>query len=364
WDIWSSIKTALDYLPVKDVTLYYDPDGLNDAKQIEVLLRHFHTNTTLIPLGDQFSSQGQPQADVMFYVGTEYRKSLPEAFIRFISNSDKRICWINYNVNLLLEKTGSNWGFDYEDLDEKNGYHIFYKETGFTKLDTSLNIIHINDSLRCRVLATARSQEKEVPYAVKDKNFWYFTDLPTSYVTEGGRHIIFADLLHHIVREYHQERHTALVRIEDVNPTSIPSSLRAIAKFLKSKDIPFAVGLTPFYLDPATNTAITLSDNPELVKALHYMISKGAHIVMHGVTHQYRGQTTIDYEFWDGLNDETIFHDSENYVRERIIRGLEECYNNEIYPIAWETPHYAASQLDYQIINEFFSTAYERRQTL
>ncbi len=363
-DLWSQIKGVLEYIPIKTITIYYDPAGLNDAKQIEVLLRHFHTHTILIPLEDQFSVSDQPESEIIFYVGAVYRQFLPKEFIRFISESDKRICWINYNLNLLLDHENSDWGFDYLELDEKFAYEIFYQQTAFTKIDTSINIIQINNPDRCRVLATAKSNEREVPYVVKDNNFWYFTDLPTSFVTEGGRHIVFSDLLHDILREYHQEKHTALVRIEDVNPTTEPQSLRAIAKFLGSKHISFAVGLTPFYLDPATNTAISLSDNPELVKALHYMISKGATIVLHGVTHQYRGQTTIDYEFWDGLNDGPLFQDSEDYVRDRIIRALEECYKNEIYPLAWETPHYAASQLDYRVINQFFSTAYERRQTL
>lgn len=363
-DLWPQIKTALDYISVKKVTVYYDPVGLNDAKQIEILLRHFCTKTTLIPLEDQFSVNDQPESDVIFYVGAVYRQSIPNEFIRFVSKSDKRICWINYNLNLLFKNKLTDWGCDYLELDESSGYEIFYQETAFTKLDTSLNIIQINNPDKWEVFATAVSKEREVPYAVKSNNFWYFADLPTNYVTEGGRHIVFSDLLHDILREYHQEKHTALVRIEDVNPTTEPNSLRAIANFLASKHIPFAVGLTPFYLDPSTNTAISLSDNLEMVKALHHVISKGATIVLHGVTHQYRGQTTIDYEFWDGLNDGPIFHDSEDYVRERIIRALEECYKNEIYPLAWETPHYAASRLDYSVIDQFFSTSYERRQTL
>jgi len=363
-NIWSHIKTALEYVPEKNISIYYDPAGLNDAKQIQVLVRHFHTSTTLIPLKDQFSIADQPDADVIFYVGAEYRQSMPEEFIRFISETDKRTCWINYNIQLLLQNKHSDRGFEYVKLDEKSAFRINYQNTVFTKLDTSITIVHIQDTVRCHVLATAQSEEQEIPYIINNNNFWYVADLPTSFVTEGGRHIVFADLLHDIVGENHQEKHTALVRIEDVNPMTHPRSLKAIADFLGSHNIPFAVGLTPFYLNPADNTAISLSDRPELVDALQHMISKGAAIVMHGVTHQYRGQTTIDYEFWDGLNDGPLFQDSEDYVKERINRGLDECYNNEIFPIAWETPHYAGSQLDYSVINKFFSTAYERRQTL
>lgn len=363
-NLWSRMKKVLEYFPLKKVTIYYDPAGLNDAKQIQVLLGHFYTETTLIPLEDTFTVQDNPEADIIFYVGSEYRLSMPREFIQFISETTKPVCWINYNIDFLLKHKNSDHGFEYVKLNEKSGYKISYQNTIFTKLDTSISIVHIQDPVKCQVLATAQSNEQEVPYVIKDNNFWYVADLPTSFVTEGGRHIVFADILHDIVGENHQEKHTALIRIEDVNPTTHPNSLKDIANFLGSKDIPFAVGLTPFYLNPDDNTAISLSDKPELVDALRYMISRGAAIVMHGVTHQYRGQTTIDYEFWDGLNNGPLFQDSEDYVRKRIIRGLEECYRNKIYPIAWETPHYAGSQLDYRVINQFFSTAYERRQTL
>ena len=94
------------------------------------------------------------------------------------------------------------------------------------------------------------------------------------------------------------------------------------------------------------------------------MVKKGGTIVLHGCTHQYRGQTTIDYEFWDGLNDQPLFEDADEYVEDRLDKALHECFRNNLYPVAWETPHYAASQLDYDVINRHFSTVYERRQTM
>ncbi|HHS13247.1 MAG TPA: DUF2334 domain-containing protein, partial [bacterium] len=156
----------------------------------------------------------------------------------------------------------------------------------------------------------------------------------------------------------------ALVRIEDVNPLSNPEDIRAVANYLGSQKVPFTLGLTPFYLDPEQNVTVSISDRPELVKALHHAVKKGAALLLHGCTHQYRGQTTVDYEFWDGLNDTPIFQDSRGYVKERINRALSECSKNGLFPLAWETPHYAASQLDYSVINEHFSTCYERRQTM
>jgi hypothetical protein len=42
-----------------------------------------------------------------------------------------------------------------------------------------------------------------------------------------------------------------------------------------------------------------LVDKPEIVDALKYMVHNGGTIVMHGTTHQCKGVTAADYEFWD-----------------------------------------------------------------
>jgi len=362
---WPRIREVLDTISHKRVIVYYDPKGINDARQVDVLLRHFHTSTALVPVDDDFGiPQNLPDADFVFYVGESYRESLPASFVRMISQTTSTVCWINHNLKLLDEQTLANMGISFETFEENTGYRIDYKGTLFPKIDSVLNVIQIRDSSKCRIVATARSEQRERPYVIQSGRFWYFADLPTSFVTEGGRHIVFADLLHDILREDHKEKHLALVRIEDVNPESNPQSLRDIADLLGSKKIPFAVGFTPFYLNPATNSAVSLSDSPEMAKALRHAVSKGGIIVLHGCTHQYRGESAVDYEFWDGLSDGPIFQDSEDYVRERIIRALNECAMNWLYPLVWETPHYAASMLDYQVINRYFTTAYERRQTI
>jgi uncharacterized protein YdaL len=362
--IWPQIGKVLNYVATRKVTIYHDQDEENDARQLKLLLRHFHTETSLIPVGENFSASDTPEADVIFYVGVVHRESLPSEFVRHLSRTKKTVCWVNYNLECLGEEKHSELGFQYKGLDDSSAYQVLYKGITFPKIDSMLNIVHIRDPNRCHTLATAQSGEHEFPYIVRSGRFWYVTDLPTNYMTEGGRHIAFADLLHDILGEDHEEKHLALVRIEDVNPGSDPESLREIADLLKSKKIPFSVGFTPFYLDPSTNTAFSISDRPELLNALHHMVSKGGTIILHGCTHQYRGQSTVDYEFWDGLTDQPIFEDSEEYVGSRIKKALDECFLNDIYPLVWETPHYAASLLDYRVIDRYFSTSYERRQTM
>ncbi len=364
WALWEEIGTAFDYTPKKKVVVYYDPEGENDARHLEVLLRHFETETTIIPLEENDSFVIDPEAEYIFYLGIEYRDALPSDFIDYISDTEKTICWINYNIQYAGEDLLKRFGFHYEDLDESSSYQVVYKGIEFAKIDSSLNIMSIDNPDQCRLLATAKSEEKEVPYIIKCRNFWYVADIPSSFVIEGGRHIVFADLLHDILREDHKEKHQALVRIEDVSPESNPESLRAIADFLDSKNVSFSVGLVPFYLNPTDNATVSLTDRPELVEAIQYMVSKGGTVILHGCTHQYRGETTVDYEFWDEFSDQPIFEDSKEYVRIRIEKALDECSANDIYPLVWETPHYAASLLDYQVIDQYFSTCYERRQTM
>jgi uncharacterized protein YdaL/uncharacterized lipoprotein YddW (UPF0748 family) len=362
--LWSRIKQTLDFIPLKKCLIVHDPGYLLDAGQLEVLLRHFRTETEVRPLDAGFSPSGLSGVDCLFYVGNEYRESLPEPFVQSVERFEGIVCWINENIHALGDARLSRLGFVYRGYDDTTRYDIVYKGTRFDKENNSLHIVDVDRPDQCHIISTARSENREVPYIIRSGRFWYVADLPCSYTVEGGRHVVFAEVLHDILQEDHSEKHLALVRIEDVNPTSQPEYLKSIADYLESQDVPFSIGLTPFYLDPAENTAISISDRPELINALHYMVSRGGTVVLHGCTHQYRGQSTIDYEFWDGFSNQPLFEDSEVYVEERVDKAINECFKNELYPLVWETPHYAATQMDYRTINRFFSTCYERRQTV
>ena len=200
-----------------------------------------------------------------------------------------------------------------------------------------------------------------MPYAIRSGSFWCFVDSPFSYATESDRYLYFADLLHDILGEDHPHSHSALIRIEDTNPFTDPASLRAIADLLSARRIPFLVGVIPFYVNPATQTRVAMSEKPDYVDALHYVMEHGGTIVMHGTTHQYKGETATDYEFWDESRNRILPMDSKEYVARKLRDGVVECIKNGVYPLVWETPHYSASTLDYAVFAEHFSTAMEQR---
>jgi hypothetical protein len=97
-----------------------------------------------------------------------------------------------------------------------------------------------------------------------------------------------------------------------------------------------------------------------MAEALRYGMAHGGAIVVHGSTHQYRGATPDDFEFWDGFRNAPRADDSPELVREKLEAALDELFLSGVYPIAWETPHYAASQLDYGEFARVFSVFNEQ----
>ncbi|MBN2411742.1 DUF2334 domain-containing protein [candidate division KSB1 bacterium] len=365
---WETIQSSLTYVPTKNIIVYSDPRGENDAKQIASLLSHFKTKVRIVLFDDnyQMSPFELDSINALFYIGVDPKFTIPPDILKAINKFDGTLCWVNYGIEQLLDIAGEDrFGFEYEKPLQDSLYtQVSFKGYSLPRIDPSYHKINITDSTKCVELASMTNGTSQLPYTVRSGNLWYFADLPTSFVTEGGRHIVISDLLHDIVREDHMAKKLALIRVEDINPFTNIESLKRVVGYLKSQNVPFSVALVPFYLDPESNTAATLTDRPDFVKEIKKIQNSGGTIIMHGTTHQYRGETTADYEFWDSMTSKPLFADSKEYVRQKLFTGFDELKKNGIYPLSWETPHYAASQLDYPIMNSFFSTAYERRQTI
>ncbi|HBD08498.1 MAG TPA: hypothetical protein DCZ69_09570, partial [Syntrophobacteraceae bacterium] len=60
------------------------------------------------------------------------------------------------------------------------------------------------------------------------------------------------------------------------------------------------------------------------------MVRHGGTVVMHGATHQYKGVSAADHEFWDAAAAKPIKDDSEQYVLGKVAMGLSECLRNGI----------------------------------
>ncbi|MGB9666981.1 MAG: DUF2334 domain-containing protein, partial [Candidatus Cryosericum sp.] len=88
----------------------------------------------------------------------------------------------------------------------------------------------------------------------------------------------------------------ALIRLEDVSPWYALDPkrlevLRYIADYLALHHVPFQVAMIPVYLNPPAGIriGIDMPNDPrvqQFIATIHYMISKGGVIGLHGYTHQ------------------------------------------------------------------------------
>ncbi len=368
-----SFATAQDNPPKKILILVEGNTDLKnyamgDGRQLATLLGHFNTTTTVKGV-NKYAGGELNNYDHTFYIGFNPRNTPPPRFLDDVYATTKPVVWLNTGMIEFAKRCNlrKKFGFTVSTLDSLDGFDMV--KTGnkvFTKGEPNTNLIEVSDRRLLTVSAVAYStrKRKEVPYIVNSKHLMYIADSPFASATENDRYLLFADMLHDIIGEQHEESHSALIRIEDVDPLENPDQLRDIADILSGRGIPFLVGVIPFYVDPGEGLRVSLSDKPDFVDALKYMVKNGATIVMHGITHQYKGTTAVDFEFWDESTNKPIKDETPEGDARKIELGIQEFTKNGLSPIVWETPHYTASFTLYSTIAKYFSTAMEQRLSI
>jgi len=345
--------------------------GVENAMEISNLLGHFAVvrevrSILLYKPGDA------EKFDMIFYTGflASQKFNVPDVFLRDLTQTNKKVCWINSQIDQMDRKYGlGRFGFKITGFDRLSGFdRVFYRGRTVDKGSPDTFLVQVTDPKICTVVAVVRNARgQETPYIVHGNNFWYIADSPFSYSSSSDRYLVFADILHEITGEKHQEKHTAVLRIEDVNPAQedLVPNMKKIIDYLYDENVPFVISLIPIYKNPQTHREIYLSDSPRMVDIIKYACRHGGSIAMHGVTHQYHGESADDYEFWDSLANppygSPIRDDSESRISEKIKLGFNQMLACGIYPVLWETPHYMASSLDYSIFAKYFNTVIERR---
>lgn len=350
------------------VAIIYDgPDlplaeGFLGAHYVKNLLGHFALRGELIRLADYQPGQ-LSHYRAAFYLGTVAKTVVPDGFLRDVKSSKQPFCWLGRQIDQLLAGADAQHHFGLRFLRyraDRPAWRARYKGTLFPRDNTNLNIVEPTGA-RAKVLASAvLNDNTSQPYVLNRNRFWYFADTPFLAAQEASRYLVFCDLLHDILEISHPAQSAALARMEDVSAEAEPSDLTAVADVLSRRQIPFQIATIPLYRNPLNNVEMRLSDRPKVVDAIHYMIDRGGTPVMHGWSHQYHGNTGDDYEFWDEIKNAPIAGDSEEEVASRLDAGLAELFANKLFPIAFETPHYAASPSDYRAMQRYFKLFYER----
>ncbi|MFZ1729582.1 MAG: DUF2334 domain-containing protein [Bacteroidota bacterium] len=338
--------------------------GRGDAYQLAQLMGHFKTETKVQSVEDYRSGEMESY-DAVFIIGSTLQYNPPVRCMNDILKRQRTTVWLHTGMQAFgaAHDLAARYGFQPVTIDTAAGWkQVRRGDDVFTKTEPNITLCRITDPRRCTEIATAVSSRKgTTPYILRSGAFWYVADSPFALADERDRYMLFADILHDILGENHARSHRAIIRIEDIHPLEDPERLRRVADVLYAEGVPFLVGLVPYYVNPEEGVRVSLTDKPDLVDAIQYMVRKGGAVILHGATHQYKGITGIDYEFWDIANGGPIEHESPDYVRGKVSDAVEECIRNGIYPIIWETPHYTASMLTYDAVSTIFSSAMEQR---
>ncbi len=338
--------------------------GRGDAFQLAQLTGHFKTQTDVRSV-EEYRAGQMDAYDAVFFIGYTLRCEPPAVFMKDMLARQRTAVWLHTGMTAFgrTQDLSKRFGFTPVRVDTAAGWtRVKRGKDEFTKTEPNITLCRITDAERCREIATALSTRKgSTPYILRSGSFWYVADSPFALADEHDRYLVFADVLHDIFGEDHPRMHRAMIRVEDIHPLEDPERLRRVADALYNEGVPFLVGLIPYYVNPEEGVRVSLTDKPDLVDAIQYMVRKGGTVVMHGATHQYKGITGTDYEFWDISSGGPIEGETKDYVRGKVTDALEECIRNGIYPIMWETPHYTASMTTYEAVAGIFSAAMEQR---
>ena len=322
------------------------------------------------------------------YLGTSYGERLPASFEDDVLRTRRPVIWVADNISELERRAGdfrARYGWETSVLDNSAVPKVVYKGRALTRWTHNSSGIMRYASLdrsRVRVLARAvRADGTSFPWAVRSRNLTYLGEMPFSYMSETDRYLVFTDLLFDALAPQTKERHRALVRLEDINPESIPRQLLRAARYLHAQHIPFGFGVSPEFRDPQGRYGpppqLSLRQAPKVVAALKSLERLGGVLVEHGYTHQwdggsnpYDGVTGDDVEFFrvtespDGkvtdvgpLPEDT----SVAWAEHRIVAANQEFVSVGLGPARiFEFPHYTASVLDYRAVAYRFPVRWER----
>ncbi len=312
----------------------------------------------------------------MFYLGSTYGHPIPESLIDDML-AGANITWLGYNI----------WQADNRDLKDKLGleylgiegaysqeaaaqsfYLIDYNNYTFNKEIQSMDTVLVKAKQDSDVKAWARKPSgQKTPYAFNHNNFWYLADVPTAWVHERDRYLVFADLIPKMLGVELSCEPRAIIRIEDVKPSDAAEDLNRIFAVFEELGIAFGIATVPIWRDEANDKTVTWQDNREALESILEAQAKQAEVFQHGYSHTYDGMMNptglsgADWEFWDINTNKAIPGFTAEEAVERVSKGKAILDDIGLNPIGWVTPHYAADPSFYPAFKDIYWRHFERR---
>ncbi len=351
-----SITVIIDRVPG------HDKQTSLHAWEVSIALRHFTPRTTWM-YADHLTATAA--GDAVVYLGDNATASIPIRALNLLRLAKTLVLQGGH-----LQEFRSH-GVAFEHVRpgtlravSKNA-RLNYHDSALPVAQTSALDLQVAEP--AKVLAALTDGKHTVPYGVQDGRATFingpidFDQLESRPVLQHQM-IVNCDLLSTGLQAEPVPRvHLAMLRLEDVSVQTQAVRLRAIVNYLSQAGIPYGLGVIPDQLIRG-KTLSTLPQDPELVTILRFAQSHGARIILHGLHHSFN--SSEDYEFFDAVHLRPLPQDSVSWMRTKVSTGLRIEQSLGLRPLFWETPHYAASQLDYRTLDGMFTASWEQRRPI
>lgn len=362
----------------KAVIMYSSENGKVEENQkvLDGMISRYTTDISYVE-ANSLEAEDLEEATHLFYYG-KVEERLHEGTVELFADFDGVKTIIGYNADQLSSQ------LDHVDtsLQEavEGAYEADNEDNAVEFESQAMFPADPSDSAEILLYGTNENQVNPLFFIEDDIYYYAAPNLDSMHA------VMFAKEMSGIFNVEEEEGHPGYLRLEDVHPLADADQLQEIADYLKSENIPYMIAVIPIYTDPETGREYRFSDNKKLTSVLQEMQDDGASIVLHGYTHQFRSSETGEgFEFWDVENNMPIYHgeneevnpkteedfespeefeayNQENldyeraYIEDRIESGIDELAKYELYPLAFEAPHYTMSQNGYEVLSDYFST--------
>lgn len=309
----------------------------------------------------------------VIYAGTTYNHPIPQAFVEDI-NKGAPVTWLSYNIWKLGDT--QNLGFSYQGIEAASTARaagtsfntIRYNGYDFKKELRPMEMVKVSAASDTKVLAWALKPSGErTPYALQKGSFWYIADIPTSWVYERDRYLVFTDLVPKMLGVELSCEPRALIRVEDVKPADNAVDLNRVFTMLEELTIPFGIATVPLGRDELKNETTVWTDNQAALDAVLTAQDGMGEVFQHGYTHTYdglanpSGKSGEDWEFWNINTNGPIPSLSPQEAAQRVADGKSVLEALGLLPRGWVTPHYAADPDYYPGFRDIYWRNFERR---
>lgn len=368
----------------QNVTIIYSSksnDVPPEVYMLDALVSHFSDNVDILR-DTEVSPDSLDETTHLFYFGVN-PATIPESTRDQINQSKSPVYGVGYNVNQLE-------AFDELNLMTRQGVSKFHQartdqSLTFDLADTILSV----DGSSSVVHANSIHQGERHPVIVQTDRHFY----SGIYNLLNRSSLFVADSLFDFFQVNPVGEHVGYLRLEDINPSTDPKLLEEVGNYLLDRNVPILLAVITVYVEPESKQHVHYIDRPQLLDVVRRLEDRGATVLSHGYTHQYRSSETGEgFEFWDVENNqpvlvpsnetppllkkrdvfsneqdyeeyiETQLEGETSYIQSKLTNSIHELVSLDLEPLGFEAPHYTMSHSGYSLTSKYFSNIFGQVQ--